>query len=95
MSEAARQSPEHRRLVHELFLALKRGYELAHCRSCETFFTLAGLCLEDAGSGLTCAEQTDAESWVAAGSIIDLDFGCEEACMIVPLYACLSRAKRV
>ncbi len=85
------RDPERRRLVHELFLALKRGYELAHCRSCETFYMMAKLCLDEGGESLTGEERTDAESWVEAGSILELDFGCEDACAVVPLYARLSR----
>ena len=80
-----------RRLVRELFLALKRGYDLGRCRSCETFYLMAKLCIEEGGSILATAEREDARSWFVAGSILDLDFGCEDACGIVPMYARLSR----
>ena len=82
---------DRRQLVHELFLALKRGYDLGGCGSCETFYLMAKLCLEEGGAGLTPEERSDVTSWVEAGSILDLDFGCEDACAVIPLYARLSR----
>ena len=91
MSETSRGDPERRRLARELFLALKRGYDLAQCRTCETFCMMAKLCLDEGGADLTGEERRDAESWVAAGSVLELDFGCEDACAVVPLYARLSR----
>jgi hypothetical protein len=52
---------------------------------------MAKLCIEESGSSLASGEREDARSWVVAGSILDLDFGCEDACGIVPMYARLSR----
>ncbi len=83
-------APARRRLVHELFLALRRGFVLGECRTCETFCLMAKLCLDESGAGLAPDERGDLESWVAAGSILDLDFGCEDACAIVPLYGRLA-----
>ena len=80
-----------RRLVRELFLALKRGFEVGGCRTCETFYLMAKLCMEEGGTSLAPEEHTDVQSWVEAGSILDLDFGCEDACAVIPLYARLSR----
>ena len=83
---------DRRPLVHELFLALKRGFEVpALTGKCETFYLMAKLCLEEGGGSLTPGEQIDAGSWVEAGSILDLDFGCEDACALIPLYAKLAR----
>jgi hypothetical protein len=82
---------ERRRLFREFFLGLRRGFLLGRCRSCETFYLMARLCLEEGGSYLGPEEEREASSWVDAGSVADQDFGCEGACGIIPLYARLSR----
>jgi hypothetical protein len=79
-----------RQLVHELFLALRRGFVLGGCRDCETFYLMAKLCLEEGASHLAAEEQADVRSWIESGSILDLGFGCEDACAVIPLYAGLS-----
>ena len=82
---------DRRQLVRELFGALRRGFVLGRCRTCETFCLMAKLCLEEGGGSLAPEEHRDVESWVEAGSILDLDFGCEDACAIVPLYGRLTQ----
>ncbi len=79
-----------RRLARELFLGLRRSFVLGHCRSCEVFYLMAKLCLEECGALLGEEELRDLRSWVDAGSVVELDTGCEEACPVVPLYARLA-----
>ena len=82
---------ERRRQFREFFLALRRGYVLGRCRTCETFHVMAGLCLEEEAGALRGDERAEAASWVEAGSVLDLEFGCEGACVLVPLYARIAR----
>ncbi len=86
-----RDDLERRRQFREFFLALRRGYVLGHCRTCETFYVMARLCLEEEAGVLRGEERAEAASWVEAGSVLELEFGCEGACALVPLYARIAR----
>ena len=79
------------RQFRELFLALRRGFTLGRCRACETFHLMAKLCLEEGGELLAPHERADASSWVEGGTLVDLEFGCEGACAVIPLYARIAR----
>jgi len=76
-----------RRRAREFFLALRRGLNLGHCRSCETFYLMAKLCRDECGDAIAPAELAEVESWVEGGSLLDLGFGCEGACAIVASYS--------
>ncbi len=78
--------------VREFFLALRRGITLGRCGSCETFYVMAKLCLEEgAASSLGEEERAEAASWVEAGSISEAGFGCDGACAVIPLYSRIAR----
>ena len=82
---------ERRRRVREFFLALRRGVTLGHCRTCETFYLMARLCRDECGDALGPGERGDVSSWVEGGALLDLEFGCEGACAVVPLYSRTTR----
>ena len=76
---------------HEFFLALRRGLVLGRCRTCETFYLMAKLCLEEGGELLAPGERAEAAGWAEGGTLVDLDFGCEGACAVIPLYGRIAR----
>jgi hypothetical protein len=82
---------ERRRMFREFFLALRRGLNLGPCGSCETFYLMAKLCRDESATWLSEEERRDVESWIDGGSILDLDTGCEDACVVIPLYSRMSR----
>ena len=82
---------QRRRLFREFFLALKRGLSIGHCGTCETFYLMAKLCLDEGAEWLSAEERRDLESWVDAGTVVDLDTGCEDACGVIRLYSRMSR----
>jgi len=86
-------APEVRRgrLVREFFLALRRSFVLGRCRSCEVFYLMARLCIEEGAEFLGPEERADVRSWADSGAMLDLDAGCEGACPVVPLYSRMSR----
>jgi hypothetical protein len=82
---------QRRRRVRDLFLALRRGLVLGHCRRCETFYMMAKLCRDECADALADPELADVDSWVEGGTLMDLEFGCEGACALVPLYSLAAR----
>ena len=76
---------------HEFFLALRRGLVLGRCRTCETFYLMAKLCVEEGGELLAPGERDEAAGWAEGGTLVELDFGCEGACAIIPLYGRIAR----
>jgi len=47
---------------------------------------MARLCAEEGGAYLSAAERSEVGSWLEAGSVLDLEFGCEGACNMIRLY---------
>ena len=83
----ARGAGEERRAAfREFYLGLKRGLHLGRCGTCETFYLMARLCAEEGGAYLSAAERSEVGSWLEAGSVLDLEFGCEGACNMIRLY---------
>lgn len=60
---------------------------LGSCGTCETFYLMARLCVEECGAYLQSSERAEAMSWLDAGTVIDLGFGCDGACGIIQLYS--------
>jgi hypothetical protein len=79
--------PERRAGFRELFLALRRGFALGRCRTCETFYLMAGLCLEEGAELLGPEERSYLQSWVEGGTVAELDAGCDGACFVIPIYS--------
>jgi hypothetical protein len=84
---APRVDLQRRRRAREFLLALKRGLALGHCSACETFYLMAKLCRDECGDAIAPAERADLSSWVEAGKLIELGFGCEGTCGIVVAYS--------
>jgi len=78
-------------LFREFFMAIRRGLSIGGCGTCESFYLMAKLCLQEGGELLTDEERRDVESWVEAGTVLDLDTGCDDACPIIRLYSRMSR----
>ena len=76
---------------HEFFLALRRGLVLGRCRTCETFYLMAKLCVEEGGELLAPGERAEATGWAEGGTLVEIDFGCEGACAVIPLYGRIAR----
>ena len=72
-------------------MALRRGLSIGGCGTCESFYLMARLCLQEGGAWLADDERRDVESWVEAGTVLDLDTGCDDACPIIRLYSRMSR----
>jgi hypothetical protein len=89
-ASASAADPERARLLREFFMALRRGFHVGRCRDCEAFHMLAKLCLEEYPGLLSRGEREEVGSWLDAGSVTALGFGCEGACAVIPLYARLS-----
>ena len=79
------------RMFREFFLAIRRGLSIGGCGTCESFYLMAKLCLQEGSEWLTDEERCDVESWVEAGTVLDLDTGCDDACPIIRLYSRMSR----
>jgi hypothetical protein len=79
------------RMFREFFLAIRRGLTIGGCGTCESFYLMAKLCLQEGEQWLTEEERRDVESWVEAGTVVDLDTGCDDACPIIRLYSRMSR----
>ena len=78
-------------MLREFFMGLRRGLDLGQCGSCETFYLMAKLCLQEGPQWLNEEESRDVVSWIEAGTVVDLDTGCEGACAVIPLYSRMSR----
>ena len=75
----------------ELFLALRRGTTIGPCATCETFYLMAKLCLQEGAQWFSPEEVRDLESWIVTGEVLEVGSGCDDACAIIPLYARISR----
>jgi hypothetical protein len=79
------------KMFREFFMAIRRGLTIGGCGTCESFYLMAKLCLQEGSEWLTEEERRDLESWVEAGTVLDLDTGCDDACPIIRLYSRMSR----
>jgi hypothetical protein len=74
-------------------MALRRGYALGTCASCETFYLMAKLCGQEGQDLLSPEEMADVASWITAGSITNPGEGCDQACPVIRLYSRMSRTE--
>ena len=79
------------RLLREFVMAMRRGLTLGECRSCEVFYLMSKLGLQEFAQRLSEGERADFGSWIETGSVLDLDTGCEDACPLIRLYSRMSR----